>query len=202
MEIRERVSEDVVIAEFLKGEFDSMRFGKRIRDVLEEDGRRMGILVEPDLNDSEENLYRRELLGVTRGFGMNRELFEGFPDDVIWKNAAIPKEELETVNYIDYSYWNELSHGSRLPRDAARNIRNGERVFGVSNDGFFKIVSALEKGTCFARMIFVAKNETSRIVVLEGHARLTAYFLAPRLIPNEMEVIVGFSEQISQWGLY
>ncbi|MFT4307780.1 MAG: hypothetical protein ACMXYM_00220 [Candidatus Woesearchaeota archaeon] len=202
MEIQGDVSEDEVVAVFLKGELGSQRFGAHIRQLLEQDGRGTGLVLHPNLQSEEENLYRRSLLGLTRGFGMNRDLFERFPDDVRWKNARIPKEELERVKYINYSYWNEISRGTRLPRDAAKRILNGDRAYGVGNDGFFEILSAIKEKRALPRMILVAKSRRSRVVVLEGHARLTAYFLAPDHIPRVMDVIIGFSDRMPEWGLY
>ena len=37
---------------------------------------------------------------------------------------------------------------------------------------------------------------------MEGHARLTAYLIAPECIPAELEVIVGYSEQMTKWECY
>jgi hypothetical protein len=39
----------------------------------------------------------------------------------------------------------------------------------------------------------------SEFIVLEGHVRLTAYFLALEHIPEELEVIVGFSPDMDDW---
>jgi len=202
MKIKEQLSEDEVIAEFLKGEINSKRFGKKILDILKKDVKSKRILSNPNLENKKENMYRRRLLGKTRGFGKNKEIFENFPNDIIWKKAIFSKKELEKIKYIDYSYWNEISNKSRLPKEAAKKISKGEKAYDVSNDGFFEILFVIKQKIKFPKMIFVAKNKKSRIVVLEGHARLTAYFLAPNYIPKEIEVIIGFSENIKNWDLY
>jgi len=54
----------------------------------------------------------------------------------------------------------------------------------------------------FPTLILIGKNRESPLVVLEGHMRLTAMFLAPEWLPAELEVMVGFSEQIERWGCY
>jgi len=36
----------------------------------------------------------------------------------------------------------------------------------------------------------------------EYYSPLTAYLIASECLPIELEVIVGFSEQITQWGCY
>ncbi len=103
------------------------------------------------------------------------------------------------VRYIDYSYWNELSGGSRLPRDAAIRIRSGITVFGMSTDPFLKMAEALQQGAQFPELILVGTKPDADLVVLEGHARLTAYALVPDFTPNELTVIAGFSAAMCAW---
>ncbi len=40
------------------------------------------------------------------------------------------------------------------------------------------------------------------MVLLEGHARLTAYMLRPDALPPELDVLVGTSPEMDAWGLY
>lgn len=89
------------------------------------------------------------------------KVFENFPSEVIWHNAIFSSEELQSVMYIDYSYWNELSNKSRLPIEAAKNVLNGIKVYNVSNDGFKEIHSEIKKGMTFPKMIFVSCNGNS-----------------------------------------
>lgn len=202
MEILEQISEDQVIAEFLKGEINSKRFGKKILRILDQDNRVHSVILNPNFNNEQDNLYRRILLGKTRGYGKNREMFQNFPKDVIWSRALFHKRDLAKVKYINYSYWKEISNNTRLPREAAKKIIKGEKTFDVSNELFFDILSLIEQKERFTRMIFVARNRKSRVVILEGHARLTAYFIAPEYIPKSMEVFIGFSDEMPKWGLY
>lgn len=95
-----------------------------------------------------------------------------------------------------------FGRNTRLPLQASKNIMNQIEVFGISNQGFLDINLALKNGKVFPRLIFVSMNENSRVVVLEGHARLTAYHLDNDYIPDELEVIIGFSDKFSVWDLY
>lgn len=200
MKILQRISEDEVIAEFLIAEINSKRFGALIKNAMgNEDAT---IVTNPNINNNQENHYRRSLLGEVRGFGKNEDLFENFPSEVSWNRAIFTKEDLQAVMYIDYSYWNQLSNNTRYPVDAAKNILNDVEIFSVSNDGFREIHSEIKRGKTFPRLIFVSCNEYSRIVVLEGHARLTAYFLDLEYVPEELEVIMGYSEEFVKWDLY
>jgi hypothetical protein len=202
MRIVEPVTEDEVVALFLKTEIESMRFRDAILKPLLRDAMDRVIVDDPDTSDAGQNSYRRGLLGEFRGWGRNQGMFEGFPHDVRWFRAVISKRELAWVRYIDYDYWVELSGGTRLPEEAARRIRAGVNVFGVPSSGFLLLAEAVRQGSVFPALILVAKDERSYHVVMEGNARLTGYFLAPEYIPDELGVLVGFSETITNWGLY
>lgn len=200
MKILSPVSEDVVIAEFLMAEIDSPRFKDRIMTAI---GMHAAIVItNPNLDREDENQIRRDTLGQTRGYGFGRDLFERFPDDVRWYRAVIGKYELSQVMYINYSYWNELSNGTRLPSHASKTIKDNIEVFGVSNQGFLNIFNAIRNGTTFPRLLLVSCNEHARVVVLEGHARLTAYFIDDDWVPDKLEVLIGYSEKFAEWGLY
>lgn len=198
MRLVQPITEDEMVALFLRTEIQSARHRDAILALLQRDGRESRIVEAPDLNDADANAYRVRLLGDFRGYKQRRELFETFPDEVGWYRAIITKAELAYVRYIDYSYWNELSGGSRLPSDAARNIHAGVEVYGVANTGFWKTARAVEDGAVFPELILVGTSVTS-LIVLEGHVRLTAYFLVPERLPTEMNVLLGLSPGFSAW---
>lgn len=195
-------SEDEMIAEFLSAELTSARFGRQILDALKECGAPEGMVRNPDLHNKKENRLRRAVFTKYREYGSNRGLFENFPSDVRWERVSFTREEVKRIRYIDYSYWVELSGGSRLAADAALNIRRGVTAFGQSNDRFFEAAASLRSGGRFPPLIVVSKDRTSRIVVLEGHVRLTAYLLEPELMPKEIEALIGYSPGFTAWNLY
>ena len=196
------ISENEMIAVFLKTEIKSERWSNDILKLLDQDRVERKMIDYPNLLNDDENRYRKELLGAFRGYNKNRLLFEDFPEDIKWFRVLLSKDDIGEVKYMRYSYWNELSKQTRLPRVAAGEIKSGHEVFGVSNDGFWEAVVVMQNGVGFPEMILVAKNQSSDLVMLEGHKRITAFFLAPELIPNELEVIVGYSENMKAWGGY
>jgi hypothetical protein len=40
------------------------------------------------------------------------------------------------------------------------------------------------------------------MVLLEGHVRLTSYALWPEYLPDELEILLGLSENAASWGCY
>ena len=196
------ISEDEMIAVFLQTELNSTRFQRDIEAYLQQEKIDPLMLHLPDWRNAQENALRRAILGVYRGYGRNEGYFIGFTAGMRWERVTLTREELEQVRYIDYDYWVELSGGTRMAIDGAKHALAGKVVFGVSSDGLVYMANELRRGAQFPTLIFVAKDVDAYLVVMEGHVRLTAYLIAPEYIPSELEVIVGYSEQITEWGCY
>lgn len=190
------IDEDEMVAVFLQTEIASSRFRPTILELLRRDGRAARIVERPDLASAEENAYRRHLLGEHRGYRRNADVFTAMPTDVRWYRAVITKEELAQVRYLDDDYWSELSGGSRLAVDAAARIPRGIEAFGVGNGGFWYLADALAAGASFPALILVGADERAPLVVLEGHARLTAYALRPDCLPPMLPVLVGYAPEM------
>jgi hypothetical protein len=75
--------------------------------------------------------------------------------------------------------------------------------FGVASDWALGMAEAVADGARFPPLILVTSGLGSdgELVVLEGHARLTALLLCPDLLPPELEVLVGASPAMPPLGL-
>lgn len=201
MKILRKSSEDEMILEFLKAESASERFSERLKDAMEKLGFEDGLITEADLECELQNVQRKKLLGVFRGYGEDRELFERFPTRLAeWSLCSFSVVDLENIRYIDYSYWNELSAGTRKPLAAAEIIRKGIRIFDVGNDGFLRAAEYIKDGGTFPKLFFVTADYET-FVIVEGHLRMTAYAFAPEYF-DEIEVIVGKcdKDELSLWA--
>lgn len=121
-----------VVATFLRGEIDSIRFGAEMRDALRRDGHPASIVRQPNLGDRTEIVYRERLLGELRGWKRHQGMFEGFPARMNWRREALTPSEALGIRYINWSYWSQLSGKSRLATEAARRIRSGLAPEGAS----------------------------------------------------------------------
>jgi hypothetical protein len=195
-------SEAEMVAVFLAGELRSERFGPGIREAVASAGADLRVVASPNLTDAAENAFRLRILDERRAYLCREGIFGGFPDDVRWRWVSLTPEELMSVQFIHYSYWNELSGGRHLPLDAARRIREGVEPFGVSNAGFFELADELAGRPPARELILATAGESAPIVALEGHARLTALALRPEIIPRELEVLLGTSPSMPRWGCY
>jgi hypothetical protein len=194
MQHQHAIGEDEMVAVFLRTEVASTRFAPTVLAILRRDGRERRIIEQPDLSNDADNAYRRHVLGEYRGYKRDADVFKDFPADVRWYRASATKEDLARVRYINDDYWTALSSGSRLVTDAVARIRQGIEVFGVSNGGFWSMADALAKGASFPELILVGTDEHAPPVLLEGHVRLTAYFLQPDRTPPSLPVIIGYAE--------
>ncbi|MGM0885215.1 MAG: hypothetical protein ACQEXQ_29750 [Bacillota bacterium] len=209
MELKQKILEDEVIAEFLLAEINSSRFRDKILNAM--GNHDSSLITNPDLMNDKHNAVRKHLLAKVRGYGTdkslfesfpNKSLFENFPNDVEWYSAVISRNELLDVMYINHSYYIEISGGTRLPVCAAKNIYNGLEVYDEANTYIQEIHNDYIKGKLFPKIICVSMNKDSRVVVLEGHSRLTAFLLNQKFVPEQLKVIIGFSEKMDQWDFY
>jgi len=202
--------EEEVVAAFLRAEADDTgRYRADILGRLGSDGRSLDIVARPDLGDPWQNAYRRRLLGEMRGFGRGDGMFVGFPSRVDWHRAALPRDEILEVRYIDDrgcdDYWVTLSGGSRRPLDAAARIRAGigpEWLIGVWDlTGCEAVVSRLCQGS-LPELIVATDPQIGRVVAVEGNGRLTSFALFPERLPEAIEVFCAIAEGLDSWGLY
>lgn len=126
------------------------------------------------------------LLAAVRGWP-DAGYFTDFPQDVAWSLVRLDHTELSAVLYIDWDYWNDVSGGTRRPLDAAARMGWSEAIVPTPD---------------IEPLVLVSDGQASRLVVLEGHSRLTGYVLAGDRLEKGVECFLGRSERISEWGSY
>lgn len=194
MKLLRAISEDEMVAVFLTAELGSGRYGEKLHALLLRDERDPLVLREPDLRDADENAYRRKLLEEHRAYERREGLFGGFPRHVDWFRAGLSREEVLDILFINWDWWLTVTGGSRRPRDAARRIRAGQ-VAGVTAEEHELLVQTVQP-----ELIAVTTPAHSPLVLLEGHVRLTAYALFPDRVPEELEIILGVSNEMTSWS--
>jgi hypothetical protein len=198
MRILGPVTEDEIVACYLRAEIDSGRYGEKLRQLLERDDVDPDVLARPDLADPDANSYRRALLDEHRGYDSRTGLFGGFPAFVEWHRAAFTPDDVLSILYIDWDWWVTVSGGTRQPVVAAERIRRGD-IAGTTVEEHAVFVEPLRSSLSPPELITVSRPDHSRIVVVEGHVRLTAYALYPELLPEELELYLGVAEDIDDW---
>jgi hypothetical protein len=201
--LRHAIESEVVLA-FLRGEMDSERFGSDVRQALVEAGG-LDLVRRPDLGSEEENRARVHALSAARGWRTDTGLFAGFPETVEWYHGLLPPDELSRVRYINYSYWLELSGGSRLPRDVPSNLRAGTLppwLRAVGTGWCLELAARLATAGVVDDLIVMATPDLSELVLLEGHARITAIFVGGLHRRVTVRGYLGLSPDIERWELF
>lgn len=129
-----------------------------------------------------------ELLRAVRGWP-DRGYFAGFPVDVRWYLAEMTPSDLRSVLYIDWGYWLEVTGGTRLPADAIE--RMGWREWLLPSPAIEPIA-----------LVSNSLTTPDRVVVLEGHARLTRYVAAGDRLGENVACWLGVSRDIRNWGCF
>ena len=203
MKILNKSSENEMIALFLNGEIKSQRWENKINEIIKKENINENIIINPNLNNNNENKLRKLVLKIFRGYN-NKEIFKNFPKKIDWNWAILDKNDILKIKYITYDYWEELTNGTRYAKDSVKNIRNNIEIFGVSNNNFIKLSEYIKYGNKIEPLIILAPVEKKdNMIILEGHARLTAINLVMEYI-TEIKVLIGFVEEriLNKWDKY
>lgn len=157
-----------------------------------------GIVKEPDLDNWEENYYRKELLWKWRS-----PLLGQLPFGINWYSVELELEEFEQLLVIKEQGWNQTFGLGKNLVEAAQAVRNGvpdnwEVNFGQIKDIKDKIGSYQFK----ERIIIIALTTSGPFTVIEGNHRVVAFALK-KLETGESahiprEFILGVSTNMSQ----
>jgi len=86
------------------------------------------------------------------------------------------------------------SDGTRRAPEAARRIRAGE-IEGVTVEEHEPFADAAVQ----PELIAATTDALHPLVLVEGHARLTAYALFPERLPAQLEILLGISPEMPGW---
>jgi hypothetical protein len=211
MKVIKESSEEEMIAHFLHGEFYSKRWHSKIAHIINGLGFCENIITQPNLLNNEENFNREDILKYYRGYKYSNEycifsksnfMFSGFPYKATWSWVTFSAKELANqIMTMNYSYWLELTKYTRKFPIAADSIIHQRKKsdYGI----FFEYANMFSnKEIVLPPPIIVGQSLNSKLVMLEGHVRLTSYFMQEKAKLDEVEAIVGISKKISNWQYF
>jgi len=196
MILLENISEDEMVAIFLKAEIDSPRFCEGVQNRLTAAGKNRTIIDRPNIADPDENEIRADLLEY-RGYKSKQILFEGFPTNVSWERVILDKSDVERCKHMNNDDWRRDANGSDFIKDVALKIQSGGQT-SISQYALHAVQSWDPSEV--PEPIIVARNSGDAPVILEGHIRLIAFLLLPN--PTSITAILGYSEAITGWVFY
>lgn len=197
MRVIETVSEDLIVAEFLRAEINSPRWQKYILPPLARDGRSRDIVDNPNVGCASDNMYRATLLAY-RGY-RNQFIFSGLPKNVRWLSVSMDQKDLKVTKVMNRSPWPEFTGGTRLAGDAANRFKSGTIADPVAKD-IALTATSLSQGNALPSIIMLGKDISQARVIFEGHVRSMAILTSGG--PEEFIAFLGISPEMQNWSFY
>src|SRR6266700_882875 len=187
------MTEEAVIAEFLKSEFHHPEFNE-YRDAFK------GIVTTPNFSSRDENTLRRALLFLRRG-AMWREL----PADTEWFEVELSIQDLARVRVFPRAQWRKVAQGSFGLNETVERIRAGQ---GSHSDR--EVLSKLQRlrplvhaNLVNPTVLLISADKDSPLTILDGNHRLAAAMLiSPPIALKRLRFICGFSPRMSECCWY
>lgn len=187
-----QVSEDEVIAEFLKSDFHRPEFHEyhhRLRDIV----------IHPNLNDSAENAKRRALL-----FRRHLALWTEIPADTSWYEVEINPDELRLIRAFPRAQWRKLARGNFSVTEVSRRLCSRRK--SLPKDFLEKIDQIAEEiasgRLVFGAVILIGVNDSEPLTVLDGNHRLMAALSAAPGAHARLRVLCGLSSRMNECCWY
>jgi len=186
-----RVAEDEVIAEFLRSDFHRTEF--RDYDAMS------SLVLNPNLDDAEENATRRALL-----FIRHLALWKELPSDTEWYEVEVTESELMNVRIFPRAQWRKVARGSFSAIEVAEGMRTRKHLL---EESFVNKIAAMsgcfvEGADSFAAVVLIGVSENEPLTVLDGNHRLTAAILANPSGLKKLRFICGLSPRMSECCWY
>jgi O-antigen/teichoic acid export membrane protein len=190
-----RVSENEVIAEFLRGEF--------YRDEFTPYRKRFAKPVtQPDFSNERENSLRRAMLYRRRG-----RLWQELPPDTEWWEVELTPSEISRMRVFPRNQWLRYGVPSFLLPETVERIRT--RILAHSGDSFIEKLRSLslemrtQQNSEFDSVILITINERTPLTIIEGNHRMTAAALGvPDELHRRFRFMCGFSPHMAECCWY
>jgi O-antigen/teichoic acid export membrane protein len=178
-----RVSEDEVIAEFLKSDFNKPDFQKY-------HGSFSGIVASPNLNDAVENDKRRALF-----FIRHLDLWNELPPDTEWFELEMREADLGRINVFPRAQWRKIAGGNF---SISRIIECMPKRQNSLDGRFLTKIETIRNrmlldDTVLGTVILIGTKDDESLTILDGNHRLVAAMLASPSRVHTLRFLCGLS---------
>lgn len=185
-----RVSEDEVIAEFLRSDFENTAY----RDYQSA----LGTIVDaPKLDSETENAKRRALL-----FLRQRSLWKELPAETEWYEAEIGEQDLGQVRVFPRAQWRKIARGDFAITEVVERMQGFHVAAG---DPFAEKIGTIrkrltEEDSMPASVILIGLSETEPMTIIDGNHRFVAAVLEGKI--HRLRFLCGLSPRMSRCCWY
>lgn len=187
-----RVSEDEVIAEFLKSDFHCAEYREYQETMCD-------IVLRPNFEDPRENAMRRALL-----FLRHLALWKELPSDTEWYEVEPSEADLRNIRVFPRAHWRKLADGNFSMMKIAEGMRTRQHAM---DSAFLAKIAAirdllLQDDSEFAAVILIGVSEAEPLTILDGNHRLTAAMLASPGMVKKLRFVCGLSPHMTDCCWY
>ncbi len=185
-----RISEDDVIAEFMKSDFENAAY-RKYHETLR------AMVYAPDLANQSERAKRRALL-----FLRHRSLWKELPRDTEWYEAELTEANLDQIRVFPRAHWRKIARGNFEITTVVEQMRNWKRD---SEDPFVEKISdirhgLLQKQSTVGSVVLIGLNEREPLTILDGNHRFVAAVLEGRV--DRLRFVCGLSPRMNKCCWY
>lgn len=186
-----RISEDEVIAEFLKSDFENVAY-REYSEVLRI------IVREPNLESDSENAKRRALL-----FLRHRSLWKELPLDTDWFEVEVKESDLEQIRVFPRAQWLKIARANFAIKQVVDRIRSRQEQ--AADDPFVAKIAAirerlLQDDAMPGAVVLIGQNQTDPLTILDGNHRLVAAVLGDQM--DRLRFVCGLSPRMTRCCWY
>jgi O-antigen/teichoic acid export membrane protein len=193
LRIIRRVSENEVISEFLKNDFQSPVF-EEYREALDP------LVTSPNLNSASENARRRALLFMRHG-----PLWRELPDGTEWFELELRPADLERIRVFPRAQWRKLAQGDFSMSRVLWSFTSGH-CYEVADKTFLTKILDLSdwvsQSAEVGAVLLIGVTENGPLTILDGNHRLVAAALNSPDAMKKFRLLCGFSPKMAQCCWY
>jgi hypothetical protein len=188
----QRVTENEVIAEFLKSDFSTPAFRDYQESLAE-------VVNNPKFDDVSENAKRRALLFIRHG-----ALWKEIPVGTKWYEVEIVDADLAQIRVFPRAQWRKLARGNFSITEVAECMRTRQHLVDAP---FMSKIASIgdqlhQKNPGFSAVILIGLNEREPLTVLDGNHRLAAAMLASPGRLEKLRFLCGLSPRMTECCWY
>lgn len=186
------VTEDEVIAEFLRSDFNNPAF-RDYREALSE------IVLNPNLQDAGENGKRRALF-----FLRHLALWAELPMGTNWYEIELQEEDLAQIRVFPRAHWRKIARGNFAITEIANSV-SGQK--GSADDWFLTKINGIrdqlaQADSILGPIVLIGVNGQGPLTILDGNHRLLAAMLtSPSSVPR-LRFLCGLSPKMAECCWY
>ena len=187
-----RVSEDVVIAEFLKSDFHRAEF-REYQETMRE------LVLNPNFESVAQNQKRRALF-----FIRHLSLWKEIPDDTEWYEIEIDDSHLSNVRIFPRAQWRKVANGSFSIEDIVSGMQTRRNLLDSQFTSKVAAISDLLMHTDekLGSVIAIGVNQSNPLTVIDGNHRIVAAMLSSPRQYKKLHFLCGLSPRMQECCWY